>query len=159
LAAAKMARERQDHTWQPTVLVHELYLELIRLKALPGTAGTGGTSERAAFLSLAGRMMERRLIDHARPLSRRVPKVPLDDATIANSGATGEETLQHIENLLAGLEKINPKFRTVVEYRVFMGMTLEEISQDLGCSSRTAATYWSFARNWLEQKLAPGATA
>lgn len=34
LAAAKMSRERPDHTWQPTALVHEL-MELSRIKGLP----------------------------------------------------------------------------------------------------------------------------
>jgi predicted translin family RNA/ssDNA-binding protein len=35
LAALRMAGERINHTWQPTVLVNELYLELTRMKALP----------------------------------------------------------------------------------------------------------------------------
>jgi RNA polymerase sigma factor (TIGR02999 family) len=158
LAAVRMARERSDHSFQPTVLVHELYLDLIRMKAFPGGEDNSSSEEKAIFLRLAGRMMERRLIDHARPLSRRLPKVGLTEAELASSGS-GEETLLHIESLLAGLAKINPKFRTVVEFKVFMGMTLEEIARDLGCSSRTTATYWSFARNWLANKLDGGAPA
>ena len=34
LATARMLRERVNHTWQPTVLVNELYLELTRIKSL-----------------------------------------------------------------------------------------------------------------------------
>src|SRR5205809_3288056 len=34
LAAATMKRERGGHTLQPTALVHELYLELLRTKGL-----------------------------------------------------------------------------------------------------------------------------
>src|SRR5689334_21833994 len=49
LAAAKMARERSDHTWQPTVLVHELFLELTRLKK-PLTL-VENSRDRAAFLA------------------------------------------------------------------------------------------------------------
>ena len=156
LAAAKMARERKDHSWQPTVLVHELYMELTRLKCLPSSPSNSGLSEKAAFLSLAGRMMERRLIDHARPLYRRMPKISLDHAEFLPDSSTGAETLQYIEGLLAGLSAIDPKFRTVVEYRVFMGMTLDEIGRQLGCSERTAATHWSFARRWLAAELDQG---
>ena len=34
LAAARMRNERTEHTWEPTVLANELYLELIKIKAL-----------------------------------------------------------------------------------------------------------------------------
>src|SRR5437763_1780988 len=68
LAAAKMRSERSSHTWQPTALVHELYLELVKVRALDAS---GRGEDRAAFLALAGHMMKRLLIHHARPLYRR----------------------------------------------------------------------------------------
>jgi hypothetical protein len=34
LAAARMRGEQQGHSWQPTLLVNELYLELVKIKAL-----------------------------------------------------------------------------------------------------------------------------
>lgn len=100
--------------------------------------------------------MERRLIDHARPLYRRVPKVELDAAECVEDGAGGEGSLRYIEELLVGLSNIDPRFRTVVELKVFMGMTLAEIARQLSCSERTAATHWSFARRWLAQELDRG---
>ena len=33
LAAARMKRERVDHTWQTTALVNELYIELVKVRA------------------------------------------------------------------------------------------------------------------------------
>ena len=36
LAAAKMRSERAEHSWQPTLLVNELYLELLKVKGLRG---------------------------------------------------------------------------------------------------------------------------
>ena len=75
LAAAKMRGERREHTWQPTLLVNELYLALVKIKAL-GDAGDAD-QEKAAFLGLAGRIMKRLLIDHSRPLYRRAEKVQL----------------------------------------------------------------------------------
>jgi DNA-directed RNA polymerase specialized sigma24 family protein len=74
LAARKMKSERADHTWQPTALVHELYLELLKSKSL---VGNGDPRQRAAFFGLAGHMMMRLLIHHSRPLHRRVQKLSI----------------------------------------------------------------------------------
>src|SRR5258708_40117622 len=73
IAAARMRTERSDHTWQPTVLVNELYLELVKIKALR-ESDSGAESERSAFLRLAAFLMKRLLIHHSRPLSRRAQK-------------------------------------------------------------------------------------
>lgn len=156
LAAAKMSRERADHTWQPTVLVNEIYMELTRIKGLPASDSRTSANDKGAFLSLAGRMMERRLIDHARPLYRRMPKLTLEALEGVEGGQVGEDTLRYVEELLAKLSSIDARFRTVVECRVFMGMTLAEIAERLGCSERTAATHWSFARRWLANELDRG---
>src|SRR5689334_22267822 len=45
LAGRQMSGERAGHSWQPTVLVNELYLELLKIKALPSPA-TGGLDEK-----------------------------------------------------------------------------------------------------------------
>jgi DNA-directed RNA polymerase specialized sigma24 family protein len=78
LAAAKMKGERTEHTWQPTVLVNELYLALVKIKTL-GDAGFPNDQEKAAFLGLAGQIMKRLLIDHSRPMYRRVEKLPIQE--------------------------------------------------------------------------------
>ena len=71
IAAAKMRTERPEHTWTPTVLVNELYLELVKIKAL--RTSHEDASERDAFLTLAGHIM-RRLLDS--PFAAPVPKGP-----------------------------------------------------------------------------------
>jgi DNA-directed RNA polymerase specialized sigma24 family protein len=38
--------------------------------------------------------------------------------------------------------------------RVFEEMTGDEIAQQLGCSPRTVANHWTFAKRWLEKELA-----
>ena len=146
LALAHMKRERGGHSWQPTVLVNELYLKLIRIKALPPMESEGG--ERAAFFGLAAHLMKRLLIEHARPLYRHVEKVPIDDDLI--SEAAGRETLVGIDTMLSRLGTINPKLRTIVELKVFEGYTGEEIAARLGCAPATVARHWYFAREWLK---------
>src|SRR5262245_34027537 len=78
IAAARMRAGRADHTLQPTALVHQLYFELVKVKALR-PASSGGADEKVAFLGLAAFLMKRLLIHHARPLSKRAEKAELDD--------------------------------------------------------------------------------
>jgi hypothetical protein len=42
IAAAYMRRERSDHTLQPTALVNEAYLRLIKDRGCPGVATSSG---------------------------------------------------------------------------------------------------------------------
>ena len=77
IAAARMRAERPDHTLQPTAVVHQLYFELVKIKALR-PASAGGADEKAAFLGLAAYLMKQLLIHHARPLSRRAEKAHPD---------------------------------------------------------------------------------
>ena len=151
LAAAKMKGERSAHTWQPTVLVHELYLELVKVRAL---SPAGSDDDRAAFLGLAGHMMKRLLIHHARPLYRRAEQVEIsEDAEAADTKA---ESLQEVEDALAGLAAIDHRLRTVVEMKVFEGLTGDEIAHQLGCSRGTVNNWWRFAQSWLQEEWAPG---
>lgn len=154
LAAAKMRREKRAHSWQPTVLVNELYLELVRRKALGGTFGIN-EEERRAFLGLAGFLMHRLLILHSRPLRKRSGHTELDESHLAPVAADAE-SVNTVEQLLTRLEGIDPQLRTVVELRVFEGMTHEEIAERLECTSRTVGTYWRFARRWLEAQMNAG---
>jgi RNA polymerase sigma factor (TIGR02999 family) len=144
-----MRAERPDHTLQPTALVHQLYLELVKVKALR-PASSEGADEKAAFLGLAAYLMKRLLIHHARPLSTRAEKVELPDLPRLAT----EPSLLEIDDVLNRLAAINPALRQVVELRVFEGLTREEIARKMGCGTATVARHWSFARNWLEEALA-----
>jgi len=134
VAAVKMKRERVNHTLQPTAIVNELYLELLKIRGLPDREYID-QEEKAAFLRLAGKVMDRLLIHHARRLSSRVERIDLDDADDPTD--SGAEALQRVEDALAKLEAIDPRLRAVVEMKVFEGLTGEEIAHRLGCSPRT----------------------
>jgi RNA polymerase sigma-70 factor (ECF subfamily) len=152
IAATRMRSERKDHTLQPTAVVHQLYLELVKVKALR-PAGSDGAGEKAAFLGLAAYLIKQLLIHHARPLSKRAQKTELPELAGAHSSA--EQSLVEIEDVLNRLAAINPALRRVVELRVFEGLTREEIAREMGCGTATVARHWNFARNWLEEALAP----
>lgn len=148
LAARHLSREHAAQSWQPTLLVNELYLELAKIKALKNSERTYD-DDKAAFFALAGHLMRRLLIHHARPLEKRVLKVPLWEELRGNP----EANLAEIENLLCSLQTMDPILRTVVELKVFEGMTAEEIAGRLGCSAVTVNRHWQFARRWLQTKV------
>jgi RNA polymerase sigma factor (TIGR02999 family) len=148
IAAARMRAERPDHTLQPTAVVHQLYLELVKIKALRPAGSGGSPDEKAAFLGLAAYLMKQLLIHHARPLAKRVAKTEVPDMPGPQSAA--EHSLIEIDDALNRLAAINPALRRVVELRVFEGLTREEIAQKMGCGTATVARHWNFARNWLE---------
>ena len=128
--------------------VNEFYMELVKLRGLQDR-GYSDEEEKAAFIRLAGQMMDRLLIHHALP-ARRAERVDLE--AIDAGGGSSTESLQHVENALAKLEAIDPRVRAVVEMKVFEGMTGEEIARRLGCSARTVAACWTFARDWLQTR-------
>ena len=153
VAAAKMKRERANHTLQPTAIVNELYLELLKIRRLPDREYSD-PQERTAFMRLAGKMMDRLLIHHARGLPSRVKRIEWDDAD--DPFDSGGEALQRVEDALLKLEAIEPRLRAVVEMKVFEGLTAEEIARELGCSPRTAVACWTYARQWLEANWLTG---
>jgi RNA polymerase sigma factor (TIGR02999 family) len=150
LALSRMRSEATPHTWQPTVLVNELYLELVKIRALRGA--DSGQEERDAFLNLSAHLMRRLLIQHARPLAKRVVIQQLNDEIPQH----GNESLMQIEDLLTRLARIDPQLRTVVEMRVFEGLTVGEVAGRMACSERTVARCWTFARTWLAEEMAAG---
>jgi RNA polymerase sigma factor (TIGR02999 family) len=153
LAATKMRRESTDHTWTPTALVNELYLELVKIRALRDVAAD--SNERDSFLGLAGYIMRRLLIHHSRPSYRKAQKLEpevLDHAAYLDASG-GAAALAEVEDLLNRLARIDPRLRTVVEMRVFEGKTVDETAEAIGCSPRTIQTQWGFAKRWLGQEL------
>jgi len=59
LAGAYLRRERGEHTLQPTALVNEAYLKLVRQRNIRW-------QNRAQFFGVAAQLMRRILVDHAR---------------------------------------------------------------------------------------------
>lgn len=149
-AAVQMKAEWGNHTWQPTALVNELYLELRNVKSLR-LISPDNDEEQAVFLRLAAFLMRRLLIHHARPLYRQAAHVPLEgeDASVL----AAEHTVNDIDQLLDRLAGINPRVRQVTELKVFQGFTFDEIARQLQCSRRSAVRDWSFARHWLQREL------
>jgi RNA polymerase sigma factor (TIGR02999 family) len=153
IASSRMRAESGSHTWQPTALINELYLELVKIRSL--RAAGPDEEERAAFLNLSAHLMRRLLLQHARPLRKRAVQEDLPD-DIANDS---HESLIEIDDLLDRLGGIDPRLRTVVELRVFEGLTVAEVARRTESSERNVARSWAFARDWLATELSPSGGA
>lgn len=156
LAAAKMRRKSPDHSWQPTALVNELYLELLKVKALRPVR-PGDPREKSAFFALAGQVMHWLLIRHARPLSWKADFLELPSNL--ELGTPGADAVAQIDNLLSKLAALDPALRTVVELRVFEALPIDQCAARMGCSPRTVTRQWRFAKLWLQNQFDPSGDA
>jgi RNA polymerase sigma factor (TIGR02999 family) len=153
LARAIMSTERDDHTLEPTALVHEAYFRLVD----PVRAGPEG---RTHFLAVGARVMRHLLIDHARRRGRLKRGGELHRVTLLDwraptpAGTLDSEELLSLDAALERLAEIDGRGASVVELRFFAGLTREEIARALGVSVRTVDGDWTHARAWLRRELA-----
>jgi RNA polymerase sigma factor (TIGR02999 family) len=155
LAASRLRQERPDHSWQPTLLVNELYLEVSKIRSLP-ISETKYDDDKGAFFALAGLIMRRLLVHHARYAGYKAEKIPLNDLPLWEElRVAPEREMVEVELILNRLGEIDRDVRTVVELKVFEGCTADEIAHRMGCASVTVYRNWQFARPWLQAKLIP----
>jgi RNA polymerase sigma-70 factor, ECF subfamily len=151
LAGRYMRDERPDHTLQPTALVHEAFLRLA------GQA-RADWQNRAQFMGIAGQLMRRLLVDHARKrnAAKRGGSLVMLEEGLGNprsDGAQWEEILA-VDEALERLERLDPQQARVVELHYFAGLSGEETAQAMGVSQRTVEREWALAKAWLRTQLA-----
>ena len=149
LAAARMKNELPEHTLQPTALVHEAYLRLLRSE--PQT-----WENRRHFFSAAAEAMRRILIEHARSRDRhkrggQANREPLVEIAINPSVDLSEIIAVH--EVLEEFERVMPDKAELVKLRYFAGLDEITAAETLGISRPTASRWWTFSRAWLFQKL------
>ncbi len=155
LAGHYVRGERPDLTLQPTALVHEAYLRLLR------EANTSWHN-RAHFCALAANSMRQILVEQARAhhaLKRGGDRlrVTLDDDVAVLS--TGDPDVEALDEALAALAALEPRQARLVELRYFGGLTIEEAAGELGVAPATAKRDWAVARAWLRRRLDPGTSS
>ena len=160
LAAAMLAQEKPGQTLQATALVHEAYVRLI------GSSPSGGDRAqwhgRAHFFAAASEAMRRILIDAARRKKRdkhggSFQRQPLDPDQLAT--AERSDDLLALDEALTKLAQIEPEVAQLVTLRYFGGLTLQEAAAVMGITSRTASSYWAYARVWIQAELTRGEDA
>ena len=150
LAAQRMAQENPGQTLQPTALVHEAYLRLVKVD--DGQSWNG----RGHFFGAAAEAMRRILIDQARrkDSQRRGGRVTRDSLAMVEIAAPEPAVdLLAVNEALARFEAIDKPKAEIVKLRYFAGLTIPQAAEALGISTTTADRRWAYARAWLHAEL------
>jgi len=154
LAARYLARERKDHTLQPTALVNEAYLRLIDQRER-------SWESKNHFLAIASTAMRRVLLEHARARLADKRGGAAERVTLFEVASPLEEEPEAVIALDAALERfsaIDPDNARIVELRWFGGLEVNEVAAVLGVSTRTVERGWRAALAWLKDRLARDGT-
>jgi RNA polymerase sigma factor (TIGR02999 family) len=154
LAAMKLASETPGQTFQPTALVHEAYLRLVRSPRGESEDSTNWES-RGHFFAAAAEAIRRILVENARrkhALKRGggARRIPLEEFhRIAESPAD----VLDLEEALSQFAAEEPDKARLVQLRFFAGLSIPDAANAIGISVATAERWWAFARAWLYSEL------
>ena len=140
-------RVQGDGALDPTVLLHEAWMKLQR--------SSSHFESRAHFVAVAARAMRQIVVDEARARAAvrhggdrvRTTLARLDD------GQPEMVDLLTVDAALTELESVDEQAAQVVLLRVFGGLTVPEVAEVLGISSRSVDRTWRFARALLSDLL------
>jgi RNA polymerase sigma factor (TIGR02999 family) len=147
MAGELMRRERPGHTLQPSALVNEAVMRLLK----------GGTIERAEdrryLFAAAALAMRRTLVDYARKPGARVFHEALELDQIVTGFGLQNLDIVALHEALERLSAIDERRGMVVTLRFFGGLTIDETAEILDVSTATVEGDWRFARAWLRSQL------
>ncbi|MCP1469744.1 RNA polymerase sigma factor (TIGR02999 family) [Sphingobium sp. OAS761] len=143
-AARMLRRDAPILSLQPTELVNEAALRIVRLEAM-------SYNDRQHFFATGARIMRQAMLDAVR--SRRRAKRQAPDIWIEVAEAPDRIDIVLLDRALERLEGISSELAKIVELRFFVGLTVSEIAQVLDCSEPTVKRKWKTARLWLAEEL------
>lgn len=149
LAAHRLTGEQNEHTLQPTALVHEAWLKI------SGAEETDWNG-RQHFFAAAAEAMRRILVDRARrrlAAKRGAGEVCLDADELDIPSPAPDDQLLAISDAVEKFAAIDPRKAELVKLRYFVGLTFEETAEVLGIAVPTAKQWWAYARAWLRVEM------
>ena len=148
IAGALMQRESPRNLLQPTGVVNELFLKLVRQRKLD-------FESRQHFYSFAARLMRRILVDYARTEKSQKrdggQPVPLEDH-LAWFELDPVAAID-MDRVLSELETLDPRKCRMVELRFLLGFTVEETADLMAVSASSVDRDLRFARTWLKNRF------
>ncbi|MCC6536470.1 MAG: RNA polymerase subunit sigma-70 [Bryobacterales bacterium] len=138
---------------QPTELVDELFLELLKAQRID-------IQDRNHFFAFSARVMRRILIGHVRAAKAEkrggdLVNLPLDQE-LAWVGDQGDLVPLDLEARLNELEQFDEPAVRAIELRYLFGFTAEEAAGILGTSKSTVDRHVRFGLSWLHSRLHAG---
>jgi RNA polymerase sigma factor (TIGR02999 family) len=149
MARKELNREYSQHTLCKTELVHEAYEKMVDHHSVD-------FRDRAHFYAIAARSMRQILVDYARKkkaVKRVQIRTRIDPDDVNQPPAEHEEHILALNELLIKLKDLDERVCTVVEYRFFAGLSIEETATIMELSAATVNRDWIKARAWLHQHL------
>jgi RNA polymerase sigma-70 factor (ECF subfamily) len=145
MAAAFLRREREQHTLQPTALVHEVYLKLVDVRK-------AGWKGKAHFYGVCAQIMRRILVDAARKRSASKHGGGLKGINLRDVPDLSQHKARRLialDDALNQLAAADHRKARVVELRYFGGLSVGETAAVLKVSEETVTRDWRLARGWL----------
>jgi len=149
LAAHRLAGERNNHTLQPTALVHEAWLKI------SGDAQRDWNGRQHFFAAVA-EAMRRILVDRARrrlAAKRGAGEACLDTDDVDIPAPAPDDQLLAVSDALEKFAVVDARKAELVKLRYFVGMSFEEASEALGIAVPTAKQWWAYSRAWLAVEM------
>jgi RNA polymerase sigma factor (TIGR02999 family) len=155
LAAGLLGHEGSGHTLQPTALVNEAFLKLVR------ESGSEGAMNSLSEFGIATRVMRQVLVDHARKKQAEKrggggKSESLDGRDAPDGAAMAPIDILALNDALERYEQMDPRAAQLVQLRFFAGMTVPEVARVLGIGISTAEEEWRVSRAWLARQLRKG---
>jgi len=144
-----MRNERPGCTLQPTALIHEAYMQLVR-QDLPDF------QSRAHFYGVAAHIMRQLLVSHARRVRAQKrsggERVPMED-NLPMPAEQSEEVLA-LHEALERLAARDARKAKIIELKYFGGLDRAEIGAALGIELSAVKREVAVAEAWLKRALA-----
>jgi len=146
-AARLLSREAPNLTLQPTELVNEAAIRVMRLERM-------SWQDRQHFFATAARILRQSMIDAIR--RRKSAKRRAPDIFLADADDGSQLDIEAIDAALTRLETASPELARIVELRFFVGLSIDEVALLTEQSERTVKRRWQAARMWLAVELGGG---
>lgn len=151
-AAARLLRRDAPYlTLQPTELVNEAALRLMKLERMT-------FADRQHFFATGARVLRQAMIDAIR--TRRARKRQAPEVSVMSGEEDGESgppfDVEALDAALVKLEAASPELARLVELRFFAGLSVPEIAALWQESESTVKRRWKAARLWLAAELQDG---
>lgn len=149
LAASQLGKLGGPATLTPTALVSEAYIKL-------AGGSLAALNDRRHFFNLAARAMRQTAIDHARErLAQKrggdLIRTEMDDG-ISDQAMDAQQFLA-IDQALSALDKQDEQLAETLSWRVFGGLSTQQIADLRGVNERTVQRDLVLARNYLRMVM------
>lgn len=149
MAANLIAKERDDHTWEPSDLVNECYLRVLGVKY--------SFANRYHFFRVASETMRRLLIEYAR---RRRAKKRIEgnlrrtsiERCFLSLTESGVDMVE-LDEAMSTLSRASEHDAEIIKFRYIVGLNWKEIAALVGCSEAKVRKDAKRAEAFLRRSL------